>query len=383
MLRAMAAAATLPELPPLTPLALVRTDDAALAAAEALVTAGRHADAASALRELWADVRQDPALALRQRLALAWAELYRGELDEAARLLEHAEALVASPRFDAADRAEVLFRRGCVAFNRQQVADATTLLTRALDANERSPRPRQKLAARAHEWRSRCHVFQRDFDAAGRDVERALEASTACGDRDAESAALFQASIVAERQQQWLMARCYAEQALELQRRLGNALGTARVLNNLGGIAFVTGDLEAAEASLLEAIETASTACSDPDFAQAVNSLAQVYLESGRPAEARARALRAIELLDGRADFLDELGAAQLVVARSLQAEGDPAAATQWLDAVEASFVRLGSTSHLATVWVARADLARELGDVERAADLYRQAATSLQDLRF
>jgi tetratricopeptide (TPR) repeat protein len=379
----MAAAATLPELPPLTPLALVRTDDRALAAAETLLAAGRHADAAVALRELWEDVRQEPALALRQRLALAWAELYRGDLDEATHLLEHAEALVSSPRFDAADRAEVLFRQGCVAFNRQQVADATTLLTRALDSNQRSPQPRQRLAARAHEWRSRCHVFQRDFDAAGRDVERALEAAAACGDRDAESAALFQASIVAERQQQWLMARCYAEQALALQRSLGNALGIARVLNNLGGIAFVTGDLETAESSLLEAIETASTAGSDADFAQAVNSLAQVYLESGRPAEARARALRAIELLDGRTDFLDELGAAQLVVARSLQAEGELAAATQWYDAVEASFIRLGSTSHLATVWVARADLARALGDVERAADLYRQAATSLQDLRF
>lgn len=380
----MAAAATLPELPPLTPpLSVVRTDDAALSAAEALVTAGRHADGAAALRELWEDVRHEPALALRQRLALAWAELYLGDLDEAGRLLDSADALAGSPRFDAADRAEVLLRRGCVAFSRAQVAEAATLLTQAIDANERAPRPRPALAARAHEWRARCRIFQRDVEAAGRDVERALEAATACGDRELESAALFQASIVAERQEQWLLARCYAEQALSLQRSIGNGIAVARVLNNLGGIAFLMGDVEAAEASLLEAIETAADAGSEPDLAQAVNSLAQVYLRSDRPAEARARSLRAIELLESRPDFREELGNAQLLVAQSLQLEGDPRSATEWLDRAEAAFARLGSTSRLATVWVARADVARELGDVEAAADLYRQAATCLQDLRF
>src|SRR4051794_10314084 len=107
MLRAMAAAATLPELQPLSMLALVRADDGELAGAESRLAAGDYASAAEELARLWDDVRQDPALALRQRLALAWAQLYLGELDEASGLLEHAEAIVQSPRFDAADRAEV------------------------------------------------------------------------------------------------------------------------------------------------------------------------------------------------------------------------------------------------------------------------------------
>ena len=379
----MAAAATLPELPPLTPLALVRSDDGALAAAEALVAGGRHAEAAEALRELWADIRHDPALAFRQRLALSWAELYRGELDEAASLLEHADAVAQSPRFDAADRAEVLFRQGCVAFSRMQPAEASALLTRALDLNDRAPQPRQRLAARAHEWRARCRIFQRDVDAAARDVERALELAAACGDREVESHALFQASIVAERQEQLLMARCYAEQALSLQRDFGNGVAVARVLNNLGGLTFLMGDVEAAEASLLEAIETAADAGADGEFAQALNSLAQVYLRTGRPAESRARSLRAIELLQNRSDFLEEYGNALLLVAQSLHVEGEPSAAAEWLDRAEEAFVLVGSTSRLATVWVERADVARTLGDVDAAAELYRQAATSLQDLHF
>lgn len=380
----MAAAATYPELPPLSALTLVpATDDAQLVAAEALVASYRYADGAQALEELWADVRHDAALALRQRLVLAWAQMYCGELTEAEQSLAHAETIAAQPRFDAADRAEVFFRQGCVALQQSRVADATALLTRALETNERSPQPRAGLAARAHEWRSRCFLAQHDCDAARRDVETSLELATRAQDVEAQAHALFQASIVAERQTQWLLARCYGEQALDLYGRLENRLGEARVLNNLGGIAFLLDDPETAEKTLLAAIETADRAGSEADFAQAVNSLAQVYLRTGRPVEARARAQRAVELLAGRDDFLDELGNAQLVVAGALRAEGDVENAASWLAVAEQTFLRLGSTSHLAAAWVAQGDLARAEHDVERALDLYRQAATALQDVHF
>src|SRR6185312_8892070 len=119
--------------------------------------------------------------------------------------------------------------------------------------------------SRAHEWRSRCHVFLRDWVTALRDVDRALELAVEAQDTEAEAHALFQASIVAERQKQWLLARCHAEQALELYRRLDNRLCTARMLNNLGGIDFLLGNVEAAEESLLAAIETADAAGSEAD----------------------------------------------------------------------------------------------------------------------
>lgn len=382
MLSPMAAAAPLVELPPVTPLTLVRDSDP-LASAEALVAGHRYAEAAAALEELWDDVHHEPRLVLRHRLALAWAQLYLGEPEAADELLEHAEGLARSPQFDAADRAEVLFRRGCVAFNRAAVADASELLTRALESNARAPQPRGSLAARTHEWRARCHVARRDWDAATRDIDAALDHAAAAGDLEAQGNALFQASIVAERRSQWLLARYNAEQALEIAERLGNRLGVARILNNLGGIQFLSGETDDAERSLLAATEAASEAGSDADLAQAVNSLAQVYLRTERPLEARARALRAVELLAERPDFLDELGNAQLVVARSHQAEGEPADATEWLAQAEATYARLGSPGHLATVWVAQGDLAREAGDVDAAADLYRRAAESLQDIHF
>jgi tetratricopeptide (TPR) repeat protein len=385
MLCVMAAAATLHELPPVTALSLVPTHDVEqmLVRAESLVAAHRFSDAAVELATLWEDVRNDPPRALRQRLTLAWAELYLGELTEADDLLTHAETIAASPHFDAADRAEVLYRQGCVAVKQNRIADATALFTRTLESNGRAPRPRPALASRTHEWRSRCHVRGRDWDAARRDVDRAIELALEARDTEAHANALFQASIVAERQKQWLLARCYAERALGLYTDLGNTLCTARVLNNLGGIDFLLGDVDAAEEALLGAIDSASEAASDADLAQAVNSLAQVFLQSGRPAEARARALRAVEILEHRVDFLDELGNAQLVVARSLQAEGEPAQATRWLARAEETFTTLGSSSHLAVVLVAQGDLARSSHDFDAAAHLYRRATELLQDVHF
>lgn len=366
----------------MTTLTLVRDDAAAaLSRAERLVAENRHEEAAESLEALWADVRGDAPLALRQRLALSWAEMYRGRLGEAAELLAHAEGIVQSPRFDAADRAEVLYRRGCVALKSADVPEATSLFTLALELNEHAPQPRTLLGAHAYEWRSRCHQFRRDWDAAAGDAERSLELATRAGDEPSQAHALFQASCIAERRRDWLVARFHAERALELYRMHGDVLASARVLNNLGGIDFLLGDVASAEHHLAEAVETASAAGSDADLAQAVNTLAHVYLRTGRPAEARIRAQRAVELLTPRADFRDELGNAQLVVARSLAAEGEHMLAADWIDGAEHTFQALGSTSHLAAAWLARGDLARETGDLEAAADLYRRAADSLQDV--
>jgi tetratricopeptide (TPR) repeat protein len=393
MLSPMTAAAHFPEDPPLigaagspgAQLAVLPGWDVEqrLLAAERLTDYNEHDAALEQLDELLPLTRRFPALALRHKMASAWAEMYRGRLDEAADLLTHAETMVQSPLFDAADRAEVLFRHGCVALKRTAIADATSLFTRALETNARSARPSTVLAANVLNWRSRCHQLRRDFDAAARDAEGSLELAVDAADDRARAHALFQSSLVAERQRQWLLARFYAEQALELYREQGDTLSTARILNNLGGIDFLLGDVPAAERTLAEAAATAAEASSEADVAQATSSLAQVLLHSGRPGEARMQALRAIELLTGRIDFADELGNAQLVVATSFTAEADVAAATAWLGRAEQTFDALGSASRLAAVWIARGDLARSTGGLEAAAELYRRAAEALQDFHF
>ncbi|MGH2936345.1 MAG: tetratricopeptide repeat protein [Gaiellaceae bacterium] len=380
----MAAASFIVEPPPVTTLTLVPDGPAdALHEAEELIAASRFDAAASALEAVWPDVRGHPELAVRGLLAHAWAEMYRGNLDGADAMLARAQHIAQLPQFDAAARAEVLYRRGCVAFKRAEAAEAIELFTRALETNEWAPNARTVLAAHIYEWRSRCHQFGRDWDAAARDAERSLEIAYEVGDEPSQAHALFQVSLVAERRRDWLLARFNAERALELYERHGDVLSTARILNNLGVINFLLGDVGVAEDYLLNAAETASKAESDVDLAQAVNSLAQLYLRTGRPHEARARANRAVELLDGRDDFRDELGSAQLIVAESLTAEGDADGADTWIDAAEATFTSIGSVGHLANAWVARGDAARATADLDTAAGWYRRAATALADVHF
>jgi len=389
----MAAAGHLVEAPPLyapaappQPPLLVAVPDGPgerLADAERLVAENRHETALRELEGLWEHVHHAPALALRHRLAEAWALMYVGELGRAGELLEQAEMLVNSPRFEAADRGEVLFRRGALTLLRGDIAEATSLFTRALETNDRSPSPSRPLAARAHEWRSRCHQRQGSLEAAGRDAERSLELATLVGDDGLKARALVQASLVAERQRQWLLARCYGEQALELCSRRGDLLSTARILNNLGAILFLLGEIPAAERHLERAARTAAEAGSEADQAQATSSLAQVYLRTDRPGEARELACAAAGSLVGRTDFLEELGNAELVAAKAFAAEQDTATAAVWLDRAEATFTKLGARNELASVLVARGDLCRAAGDPDAAADLYRQAAESLQDVHF
>jgi tetratricopeptide (TPR) repeat protein len=390
MLRVMAAAATVLEAPPFTAIrpalldvSLDRDAERAIAAAERLVESNRHEEAAALLENVPYEAWRPQPLALRHLLVLSWVEMYRGRLDRAEELLAQAEGVAHSPHFDASDRAEVLYRKGCVALKGARVAEASSLFTRALETNDRSAHPSRTLEAHAHEWRARCHVLRRDWPAARRDVERSLDAATAAGDALLRAHGLFQASIVAEREQQWLLARCYAEEALEVYVSYGNLLSTARTLNNLGCLEFLLGNVETAEHRLEEAARVAAEAGSDADVAQSSSSLAQVYLRTGRPADARERALAAEELLAARADFLDELGNVRLVLAKTFAAEGDHDASELWLDRAEESFAELGSTSHLAAAWTARGDLARELGDVEAAADHYRRAVEALQDFHF
>jgi tetratricopeptide (TPR) repeat protein len=119
------------------------------------------------------------------------------------------------------------------------------------------------------------------------------------------------------------------------------------------------------------------------DAAQAISSLAQVHLRTGDLASAEEQARYALEVLDGRVDFTDEIGNAQLVLGRTLAQRGEFADAARSLDAAEATFERLWSASHRAAVWVAKGDLARLQGDCESASDLYRASAELLQDFHF
>jgi tetratricopeptide (TPR) repeat protein len=324
-----------------------------------------------------------PDLDVRRLLAESWARMYLGELREAVAALEEARGLVEQPPFADADRAEVLYRLGCCRYKLSSVSSALALFSEALALAERSDVPCDRLRAHVFEWRSRCYRRQRDWEAAREDIERALELAEALSDDETMAHAEFQASLVAERTGSWVRARAHAERAKRLYETFDDRVNVARLMNNLGGLTFLLGDTVGAAAKLEHAFRIALDAGSEPDAAQAVSSLAQVALRTGDAATAERHARQALSLLDGRVDYLDEVGNAQLVLGRAVLEQGRLDEAEALFATAEASLVQLSSVSHNAAAWMARGDLELKRGDDRAAGALYRRAAEALQEVCF
>lgn len=357
--------------------------EAQVVAAEQAVEESRWDDAVALLDEITVVPTQYPDLALRSLAARSWAQMYRGELDEALTLLKTAKQVAHRPGFNDLDRADVLFRIGCVRVKRGANSRAVNDLSLALELCERSGRPCDRLRAEILQWRSRAYQHQRDFDAARTDVEHALELVEALGDTRVAAHVNFRLSVVNERGGEWLLARFYAEKAKDLYEECGDRANVGKLLNNLGGLNFLLGKPEQAVADLKQAIAIGLDDANDVDAAYAISSLAQVHLRTGDPVLAEPQARHALELLAGRDDVLDEIGNVQLVLGRSLLEQRRFEEAAEWLETAERTFERFESPSLLAAAWIAQGDLALACSDSDTAAGLFRRAAESLQDFNF
>jgi tetratricopeptide (TPR) repeat protein len=335
------------------------------------------------LAELAGFAAAHPELAFRALVAESSARLYLGELEAALSLAERARAVSESVELSDVHRADAMFRLGCVRLRMTNVSVAISSFTLALELCDRSGAPCDRLRADILQWRSRGYQVRRDWDAARGDVERALELAVTSNDERTTAHALFQASLIAERTNQTMLAVYYAEQAKDTYERLGDQSNVGRLLNNLGGLFFLLGRQGEAVESLERAASIAVGLGATANAAQAISSLAQVHLRTGDLPAAEERARYALRLLEGRLDFVGEIGNAQLVLGRALLEQGMFAEAASSFDAADMSFERLGSASHRAAVVVARGDLERARGNCELASDLYRAAAESLQDFHF
>jgi tetratricopeptide (TPR) repeat protein len=202
-------------------------------------------------------------------------------------------------------------------------------------------------------------------------------------DPDALGNAYFQASLVAEREGHWVLARTYAEKAKAIYEELADRRTVGRLLNNLGGLSFLLGKPDEAVPSLKEAFRIALDMGNEAEAAQAVSSLAQVHLRTGNVEQAEEQARHALTLLDSRVDYLDEIGNAQLVLGRALLEQERLDEAEAQFKAADSSFEQLSSVSHRAAAWVALGDLSTRRHEDRAAAHYYRRAAEALQDFRF
>jgi tetratricopeptide (TPR) repeat protein len=309
--------------------------------------------------------------------------MYLGEIDMADRTLERARGLAEKPGFTEVERAQAIFRLGACRLMGNRVSNAVSLLTVAHGLAERAGLEGDRIRALSLEWRARCHVVQREWEAAQADAERAVELAESVGDARLSALATMQCSVIAERRGDPRVALFYAERAHSLAQEAGDRRTEARLLNNIGGLRFLLGEPERAVAYLKDSFALSLETGNDTDAAQAVSSLAQVHLRCGAPQLAEEQARLALSILDGRDDYVDERGNVHLVLGRALleQSRADEAltefAAAEWL------FERLQSKSHVAAAWMAQGDAYRARGEVDAAADLYRRAAEALQDFNF
>ena len=355
--------------------------DAALADAEGLVEAHRHDEALRAFRVArgLAGAPGDPGRALRLLNGEAWARIRTGELGEAMTLLEQAAALSVTPGFTAVDRAEVVFRVGVVRYSESSITEAVLLFDEALVLAEREPAS-DRLRSDILHWRSRCHRRNRDWVAAGEDVASALELAESSSDSRRIADALFQASLVAQRQARWVLARSQAEQARALFARLGDRATVARLENNLAGLNHLLGNAGVAIELLDASFATFVDLDLPIDAGYVCSSLAEIRLEAGELELAEEQARNALDLLAGRIDHLQEVGTAELTLGRALGAQGRLDEADVCIARAEEAFAQASSVGHRSSAWIARGDLATERGNDRTAASLYRRAARALRE---
>jgi len=359
--------------------------DAALARADALLEARRNDEALAEYEQVRAAVLATgvPELEVRALSGEATVRMRRGEVREAIALLERARALTESTGFSDVERADVLFRLGVARFKLNSVQSAISLFDEALKVSERSEIPSDHLRSNIFAWRSRCYRRRRDLEAAREDVERALELAESLNDTRTAADVYFQASIIADREGHWVLARSYAERAKAAYEELSDRGNLGRLLNNLGGINFLLGHPEEALALLKDAVRIALEVGNDAEAAHAVNGIAQVHLRTGDVPRAEEQARYALKLLGDRVDEMHEIGNAQLVLGRALLEQDRLDEAEQAFKAGERAYDQMSSGSHRAEAWIAQGDLAARRGDDRTAAKLYRQAADTLQDVRF
>jgi tetratricopeptide (TPR) repeat protein len=359
--------------------------EAQLARAEALSVAHEYDAALAAYRDIRTDVEGTGArmLEFRALAGEAWALQEAGQVKEAIDLLVRARELSESPDFSDIERADVLYRLAVCRYKLSSISTAIALFDEALSLAERSGLPCGLLRSDILQRRSRCHRRLRDYVAAHDDVERALELAQDMGDRAAIANAYFQASLVSQRQGHYVLSRGYAQRAKELYQQLNDERNVGRLLLMLGGLTLLLGDEDNAVEHLKASYSSALDTDSPADAAQALEGIAKVHLSRGEYDQADSLARNALELLQGREDYLHEVCPSQLVLGRALMERGRLDEAEECFRAADAAAEQLASISHRTEAWVALGDLAARRGHDRDAARLYRNAAEALQEIRF
>lgn len=358
--------------------------EAMLARAEAHAQAREYESAL----EVFADVKTAVAasgsadLSARRLLGEGWALIEQGQIREGLEVLTKARELVDAEQLDDVIRAESLFKLGVARWKIGSTHVAISLLTEAHKLLERLPLAADSMRAQVLGHRSVCYQRVGDLEAAREDAERAVELSEQLGDPRVIGYSYMQASLVAEREGRFVLARTYAERARAKYEEAEDQFQLAKVLNNLGLCHALLGKQDEALASLKRAFNIFLDLGANEWSGGAISSIASLYLEAGDPVKAEEQAKYALELIGDEAVDLEQVGEARLVLGKALLAQNQLDEAERVLQDVRSLFEGARATSNLSRTYLALGDLAHARGTTDEAAHLYRHAAELMQDLR-
>ncbi len=224
--------------------------------------------------------------------------------------------------------------------------------------------------------------MQRRFAQARAHTERALSLRREIGDRSGEGDSLFSlAQVVIHGMGDYAQGRDLLDEALGIQRTLGNVWGQAIVLNELGVVHYLIGLQTDAERILREVYDLCEEIGASAGLVYVQWNLGLVMREQGRPAAARdllTAALHAAAALDDphvTAQLQGELGLTELAL-------GAAASARTHATAAVAALEELGLTVMTPADRATLAEAALQLGDRVDALAHARQIIVILDDCR-
>src|SRR5919206_391888 len=179
-------------------------------------------------------------------------------------------------------------------------------------------------------------------------AEQALELAHSLNDDRVLAETYLDASLVAERRNEYTLAREHAERSKALFERVADHEYVGKLLNNLGQLRAITGKPEEAVPLLRESFRIAVEQDNRIDAAFAASSLASARMHSGDLEGAIESGNRAIELLSGREEYREEEGNARIVIGRAALALGAVDQAEQAFKAAADCFRAVETVSHLA-----------------------------------
>jgi transcriptional regulator with XRE-family HTH domain len=322
-------------------------------------------------------------LEIRRSAGEAWARMEQGEIRPAVDQLSSALALANDS--DVADvlRAEVMTKLGVGRLKLGSTTVATGLLTEALKLAEESSYATDRLIVEILHWRCACYQRLKDVESARDDASRALELAAHIADPRMTGQVFLQASLVAEREGRFVVARKYAETAQLKFEEAADEVKVGTILSNLGIYQFLLGKPDEALATFQKAYSILLDAGDDLLCANVVGSIATVHLETGDAVTAEQQARHSIALFGDGGERLGELGESQLVLGRALLLQNRLEEADDALEGARATFESIRSMSYLARTLVVKGDVAKAREDLAGAAEHYRHATELLQDIRF